>query len=346
MFPQALLLILQKTLQVRKKNNIVRIIVQSMTVYSVFARVVMCVFFGACMGVSFCALATHAPASDAFASSVFAPSVFTGSFVSSASQSHVLSPPLWTQKERGLDMAKLPLIRDNAADKPRGHITALRFDPQYFDFEVYTISERTGAAQTLVQWAKQYDLVAAINASMYLPDGTTSTGYLRKEGHVNNKRIAERFGAFFLSCPKNPTESSAHALLIDRETENWQQTLAAYNTVVQNYRLISSTGNILWSAGGRTHSIAAVGSDTKGRILFLHCVPPISAHDFARTLLHHPIDIVTVMYVEGGVQAGLVLRLDAGLTFWGGSHPAEIFTGSVSVALPNIIGVKRKQATP
>ncbi len=262
-----------------------------------------------------------------------------------------LAPPLWTQLEDGLAMTQLPLTVRN------GHITVLRFDPKYFAFNVFTLSEHKERAHTLQQWAHKHALVAAINASMYLPDGSTSTGYLRKYEHVNNAHIASRFGAFFLSEPKtteiNATDGASAlneesqklptATLVDRDTKNWQQSLEAYEIVVQNYRLISSANTILWSAGGQKHSIAAVANDKDGHILFLHCKAPISAHDFARTLVQSPINIHIVMYVEGGVQAGLVLQHKGATTFWGGSHPAELFTGDVGVALPNIIGVVRKK---
>ncbi|MEI3478052.1 MAG: hypothetical protein V8Q84_01855 [Bilophila sp.] len=54
---------------------------------------------------------------------------------------------------------------------------------------------------SLGEWARRKDLVAAINASMYLPDGVTSTGYLRAGDVINNGRIASLFGAFFVAGP-------------------------------------------------------------------------------------------------------------------------------------------------
>ncbi len=242
----------------------------------------------------------------------------------------------WEQLETGLELGSFAMQEDSNAQ-----LAVLRFDPKYFEFNVFSISETEGAAKTLMHWAESHDLVAAINASMYLPDGKTSTGYMRKGEHLNNKHIAKNFGAFFISGALEAGIASAR--LIDRDTKDWELLLNKYKVVVQNYRLIDSNRKVLWSAGGQAHSIAAVAQDDAGNILFLHCREPIVAADFANMLLTLPLNVRTVMYVEGGVQAGLVLRGIKEDIFWGGSHPSDIFMGSVSVALPNIIGVTRKK---
>ncbi len=244
---------------------------------------------------------------------------------------------VWENIEPGLDKASF-----SVASGVNIHIVALRFDASLFEFPLLTISSGNDAPQTLMQWAQSHDLVAAINASMYLPDGKTSTGYMRMGEHINNKRIAKKFGAFFLSRPRS--QGLAQARVIDRDTADWEAMLEHYDIVIQNYRLINSKREVLWSAGGQKHSIAAVAEDGAGNILFLHCREPIMAHTFASALLDLPLDVRAVMYVEGGVQAGLVLRTTQEDILWGGRHPSDIFMGSVSVALPNVIGVLRKQS--
>ena len=81
--------------------------------------------------------------------------------------------------------------------------------------------------------------------------------------------------------------------------------------VVQNYRMINSQRRILWSPGGPLYSISAIAQDGKGRILFLHSRDRIEAYVFAQQLLQLPLDIHTVMYVEGGSQAGLLIHSEA-----------------------------------
>ncbi len=244
----------------------------------------------------------------------------------------------WRTIEEGLDAATFTLAKN-----PRVQLEILRFNPEFFTFVLHSASQNNSAPQTLSQWAISSNMVAAINASMYLPDGRTSTGYMRSGAHENNKRIAKSFGVFFLAQPIK--EGLKQATLLEKDKPNCNKDIENYSVVIQNYRLINSKREVLWSPKGQKHSIAAVGEDGKGNILFIHCRQPIEAYTLAQELLRLPIDVRTVMYVEGGVQAGMVLRHNDQNMFWGGSHPADIFVGSVGVALPNILGVKRKKST-
>ncbi len=244
----------------------------------------------------------------------------------------------WQELEPGLTYASIPL-----QEPLQAQLEVLRFSPQYFDFKLFNTSEKKSPPQTLEQWAKAHNLVATINASMYLPDGSTSTGYMRNGEHINNKHISKAFGAFFLAQPKDANLASA--TLLEKNHPQFKKILSQYTVAVQNYRLISQKREVLWSKGGQEHAIAAVGMDEKGNILFLHCRQPIQAHALAQELLRLPLHISTVMYVEGGAQAGMYLYHNGRGTFWGGRHPADIFMGSVGVALPNILGVVRKSAT-
>ncbi len=220
-------------------------------------------------------------------------------------------------------------------------LVILRFDPKYFDFVLHSIGSDNSYPKTLEQWTKDKDLVAAINASMYLPDGKTSTGYMRNGTYVNNKKMAKKFGAIFLANPKDQNDASAK--IIEKSSQNLQDDLDKYQIAVQNFRLIDTNRKILWADKGAKHSIAAIGQDIQGRILFFHSQKPIQAYAFATLILNLPLEIQNVMYVEGGVQAGLTVHMKNKTYFWGGRHPANFFLGNVAVALPNIIGVKRKK---
>lgn len=252
------------------------------------------------------------------------------------------SDPLpWQELEPGLEYAEF-----DREDQSQSTVVVLRFDPAAFVFSLHMTSESGGLAKTLRQWAEDNDLVAAINASMYLPDGSTSTGFMRNGTHINNKRQGARFGVFFVAEPDDTTLPPV--ALLDKETEGWEQRLTHYKVVVQNYRMINARRNILWSPGGPLYSISAVGQDGDGKMLFIHCREPIDAYSFASILLHLPLDVRTVMYVEGGAQAGLALRTKGYSLTWAGRHPADfLVTGNVNAALPNVLGVKRRlQSNP
>ncbi|MDD4701052.1 MAG: phosphodiester glycosidase family protein [Desulfovibrio sp.] len=245
--------------------------------------------------------------------------------------------PDWRQLEAGLDFGQFRL-NDNEA-----LLTALRIDPAHFNFILCARSQDGGPLRSLNQWAEQYNLSAAINASMYLPDGVTSTGFMKQDGHFNNKRVVQRFGAFFVAGPSSPELPGA--AIVDRDDPLWEQHIGQYRLVIQNYRMTNADRRILWSPGGPHYSISAVAQDGEGRILFLHCRQPVEAYAFAQQLLHLPLNIRTVMYVEGGGQAGLLVRS----AHWrheltGQSTAGLLVTGDIRALLPNVLGAVRRSA--
>ncbi len=264
--------------------------------------------------------------------------------------------PSWEKIEHGLELGRF--FAGTSATKPTIEIVILRFDPNFFSFSIHAgsnpaalpVEKGTGDKRSLKEWARQYDLVAATNAGMYLEDGKTNTGYLQTGDHLNNPRVVRLFGAFFMAEPKDNAKTPEAPLpqvsLLDRTTDPWEALLPQYSMVVQNYRLISSARKNLWQPTGPTHSIAAVGVDGQGHILFIHCHEPLTVHAFGNLLLDIPIDIRTVMYVEGGSPATLFLNTKSLQHTWTGYHPADFFSrGNPELPLPNVIGVRRKTST-
>lgn len=241
----------------------------------------------------------------------------------------------WRELEPGLLFGEFQLHESEAL------LTALRIDPQRFDFVLCARSLDGGPPRALSQWGEQYNLAAAINASMYLPDGLTSTGYMREGAHVNNGRLVQRFGAFFVAGPDN--DALPRATILDKDAPDWQDQLKHYRLVVQNYRMTSADRRILWSPGGPLYSISAVAVDGDGQILFLHCRQPVEAYAFAQQLLHLPLNVRTVMYVEGGGQAGLLVRSPALTRELAGKSAAGLLvTGDLRALLPNVLGARRR----
>lgn len=237
----------------------------------------------------------------------------------------------WLELDRGLEYAEI---------SDRGFsLVAVRIDPAEYEFVLCSSGEEGGNPRTLRDWGEKYNLSVAINASMYLPDGTTSTGYMRSGSYINNKRIVQRFGAFFAAQPDDP--DLPRATILERDTDIWQELLSHYRVVIQNYRMISSGRRILWSPGGPLYSISAVARDGSGNILFLHSREPVEAYSFAQHLLHLPLDIRTVMYVEGGGQAGIMVRSPRLDKVLHGRNVVDfLVSGNRNILLPNVIGAR------
>lgn len=245
------------------------------------------------------------------------------------------SGQIWQVVAPGLDFGEFtPTDSDTT-------VAALRIDPEYFDFRLCMASEDEQGPASLKDWASRRNLDAAINASMYLPDNSTSTGYMRSGNHVNNSRIVGRFGAFFVAGARK--DGIPRARIIDRDDPAWKQVLDDYDLVIQNYRMINSRRHILWSSGGPNYAISAIAEDGSGKILFLHSRTPMEAHEFARLLLDLPLDVRTVMYVEGGAQAGLMVNTGGLKKELVGAHAHSfLVTGNLRAILPNVLGIRQR----
>lgn len=245
----------------------------------------------------------------------------------------------WQELEEGLWLGEFHA--PEPAPSGDSIITVLKIDPSRFSFHLLMASQH-GEPQTLDRWAEDHELVAAVNASMYLPNHRTSTGLTRCGGHVNNGTINARFGAFFMAGPRRA--GLPQAQIVDRTFQDWRALLEDYACVVQNYRMISLAGKNLWKQDDHIFSAACVAMDESGNILFIHCRSPYSVHDLAGNLLALPLSIRTAMYVEGGREAGLYVRSRLMTKAWSGGYPSLFFGAGTPklLPLPNVLGIRRK----
>ncbi len=252
---------------------------------------------------------------------------------------------VWTSPEKGLDMARLSYTEEKDDEFSRRiTIRVLRFDTEEFDFRLFSSRWEGRSAPTMREWAAGKNLTAAINASMYLKDGQTSTGYMRSGERTNNGRIVSRYGAFFVAGPRE--EGLPRAAVLDRSVDDWKDLLPRYDIVVQNFRLMGPDGQQIWPENGPEHAIAAIAEDMNGRILLLHCSDPASVHSFVEALnAHTDLNLNSAMYVEGGSEASLLLSLPDSFHLWNGMTPASYMFSSRgdAIPLPNILGVTKRQ---
>ena len=256
--------------------------------------------------------------------------------------------PLWRTLADGLELSvhtALHLV-DGTFQPARGEdiFAVVRIDPEKYEFFLYMASEH-GSALSLADWAKQKGLLAAINASMYLPDKSTSTGHMQSLTHVNNERIGGRLGAFFLAEPLNGEGNSLPlADIIERDHPEWAERLNSYAIRVQNFRLVTTGGHIPWKKDGPAHSIAAIATDAQGRILFAFSEYPMPIATFAEYLLLWPdLNIQTAMYVEGSDDSGLfVIDEQQHPLVWAGRTSVLNTKNPQPVPLPNILGIRAR----
>jgi hypothetical protein len=211
----------------------------------------------------------------------------------------------WQVLEPGLEYALL----DGPADRGEGDgkIAAVRIDPARFELRLASASAQgdAGGLLTARDWAYRTGASAAINASMYQEDYRTSVSLMRSRDHVNQRRVSKDKAVLAF----DPLVSGVPAVrIVDRDCEDLTDAERRYGTLVQSIRMISCERRNVWAPSERRYSAAAIGVDTKGRVLFFHARTPWPVHDLVKALLEAPIDLAQAMYVEGGPEAQLFAR--------------------------------------
>jgi hypothetical protein len=255
-------------------------------------------------------------------------------------------PQVWQRLAPGLYLGKFdPKMRSKICNHK---LVILKIDTNFHALRLLSASEIDRKPRTAKEWCKEFGLLAAINASMYQNmEPLRSTGYMRNDKHFNNSYINPAFGAFFCF---NPMDASLPAVqIVDRRLqEDWNRVIKRYKTVIQNYRMISEGKKMGWSQREEIYGSAAIGMDKDNYVLFVLSRSPFSTHDLIHILLSLPIHIKSAMYVEGGPEATLYMRVhDKEMTFVGNCETDTAGSEALKSAqrIPNVIGVvKRKGA--
>jgi uncharacterized protein YigE (DUF2233 family) len=247
----------------------------------------------------------------------------------------------WEELEPGLALGRFPACSESAHGD--SVITVVRADPSRFELRVLEAAATPSkASRTVVVWAEEHGLVLATNAGMYHRDGWRHVGFMATRERVNNPVPVESYRSVLAFEPKREGVSSF--LLADLEETNLDALRGDYHTLIQNLRMISHRGKNVWSPSEKRWSIAALGTDRSGNLLFLFCRSPYPVHEFNDCLLRLPIEIARAQYLEGGPEASL--HLEAGgrtVTLVGsfetGFHPDD--GNHLPWPVPNVLGLVR-----
>jgi len=253
------------------------------------------------------------------------------------------SDPPWQSIDAGLDYGVFKAPAHFGAGDAK--IVIVRIDPDVFAFRLLAASELSPAAEglTVKEWAEKYRLVAAINAGMFQTDLKTNVGYMKNFGHINNRRINKKYASVFAF---NPKAAADRPMIFDTDLKNIREIINAYDTVVQNLRLIKRPGINRWAHQDKRWSEAALGQDREGRLLFIFSKSPLTMHNLGNILLSLPIGIVCAQHLEGGSQASLYLRhngVEIRETGRYGLFSGINGTPEGFLPVPNVIGITKKK---
>jgi hypothetical protein len=246
----------------------------------------------------------------------------------------------WKKLEKGLYWKTIISKIDNKIV----NINILKINPNYFSFHLFMASQKKHSPLSLKKWAKKYKLLITVNASMYLPDGLKSTGYMKNYRHYNNSKINKKFGSFIVFNPKKYHKRKTDISIIDKSIYNWKKKLNNYYTVIQNYRIIVSDNKIVWKKDKKKSSIITFCTDKNDKILIAFCPDKVSTFSFAKKILSLPLRVRNMTYLEGGHEASLyILHEKLKINTYGKLFSNKSIRLHFESKLPNIIGIRKKQ---
>jgi len=96
----------------------------------------------------------------------------------------------WQKLDKGLELGRFNAVNPSETGKARVHI--LRIDPHLYQFQLINASAaKNGHKQSAKKWCQKYNLISAINASMYQKDHKTSVSFMRSKNHINNAFVSK-----------------------------------------------------------------------------------------------------------------------------------------------------------
>jgi hypothetical protein len=262
----------------------------------------------------------------------------------SPNESPLAEPHVWQTLAPGLYLGMFdPEMRSKICNHK---MVILKIDPELHALRLLCASELDRKPRTAKEWSKEFALLAAINASMYQNmEPLRSTGYMRNDEHLNNAYINPAFGAFLCFDPLDT--SLPPVQFVDRRLQkDWKQVIKGYKKVVQNYRMISDGKKMGWPQREEIYGSAAIGMDKDNHVLFILSRSPFSTHDLIHILLSLPIQIKSAMYVEGGPEATLYMRVHGKEMTFVGTCETDTFEGEALKSvqrIPNVIGIVKRE---
>lgn len=227
-----------------------------------------------------------------------------------------------------------------------GKMHILRIDPGQARMGLVLASEQKVENKTVSDWCRDYKMVAAINAGMYLKDYKTNVGYLRNGSYVQNKRLNSKYLSALAFNPKPglKTPGLDPAVLVDLDSRDARRIIDNYECVVQNLRLLKGNGVNVWGKSDKKWSESAIGIDQQGRLLFIFCRNPYPMWQFNEAVKSLNIGVTRMMHLEGGPIASLSVRtkglnLDLAGSYESNSDSEE---NAAQWPVPNVIAVFEK----
>jgi len=246
---------------------------------------------------------------------------------------------VWRPLEQGLELAQIKAPGEHRTGD--GLVTLVRIDPAKTKLALAMAKFEGDQKRTAAEWARAKNFAFVVNAGLYQEDHLTNVGLMRDGRKVNNPKL-NHYRSVFAFNPRRDAE--APFLLWDKACDK-EGEFRAYDTLIQNIRLIDCRKRVTWPASEKDVSLTVLGADGRDRLIVAYSQSPHTAGGFARLLLRWPLDLRRAQYLEGGRPAQLYLEaggVTLNLNGLCGGTLGCIGVSGVAPEIPNVIGVVRR----
>ena len=249
----------------------------------------------------------------------------------------------WREIQPGLRCSSHPLREKSAPGD--SHIFLLDIDPEKFEFELLSASERGKGKKTLSRWCRENALLAGINAGMFVPGISgelLSVGYMQNYGHINQP-ATNNYSQWIAFHPKKPGLPSFR--IFDADCENVSALKDDYHSLIQANTLMNCRRKITWQEDGRKFSMVLLGMDNKGHCLMMHCRTPYHPARLAGLLAEDLPGLQRLVFLDGGSISSFFLTSPALKKSLTGSYQTRFSEHDRNRRfrpLPNVLGIRKK----
>lgn len=254
-----------------------------------------------------------------------------------------LAPMEWTEQAEGLETAEGQLLY--GVRQGQGELYLLRLDPGRYALRPYHEANFPNSEPAdMAAWAARLSNAAAsINGGQYYPD-RSYMGLLKRGGVEFSAKPHAHWKGFLVSEPLETAPPNAPpAAIVDMETHRDDWLPRHYQNVMQSFMILDSLGRVRVKASRNLAARAAIAQDAEGRLILIMTPAAVTLYDLAVALKNSDLNLVSVMGLDGGFEAQIMLRGDT--TFISGGHfsiseKRALFLPGYSPALPAVLAVE------
>lgn len=250
---------------------------------------------------------------------------------------------VWKKLSSGLEYQEIDAPKKSSINDSK--LSILKIDPSKFDFFLLTATEHQKISRPANEWADTFKLNVVINAGMYeLSNGLINRAYMKNYSHYNNSQFNPSYNSMIGLSPIDSL--NPNFTILDLKCNAWENVRNDYNCYAQGMRMIDCNGLALgWNKKKQSCSMLVAAMDPDGNIYYIFSRSPYTHNEMISFILSLPYNLRNAIYLEGGPETSLYIRVGDTVIEKIGSYVSETYPNDKNDhfwKLPNVIGMRLK----